>query len=147
VALPHGGARLAIMQLPKSSTALAIRLMHELHRYRSDQLGVAAVSYFFVQAIEDAVGGPKKQRRKIAALVFRIDLFLLEALDDLVHQADLLNLPAAEQIQNSSAVKRFLQSLLPEIVRQIAKIEAGQEVNVLSKDQHPLDSPAVIQNE
>lgn len=117
--------------------------MHELHRYRSGQLGVAAVSHFFVQAIEDAVGGPKRQRKKIAALVFRIDLSLLDALDNLAQQAEFLNTSAAEQIQNSIAVRRFLQSLLPEIVRQIAKIEAGQEVNVLSKDEHPFGNPTL----
>jgi hypothetical protein len=117
--------------------------MHELHRYRSDQLGVAAVSHFFVQAIEEAVDGPKEQRKKIAALVFRIDLCLLDALDDLGQHAD-LNASAAEQIQYSSAVERFLHTLLPEVVRQIARIEVGQEVNVLSKDQHSFGSPVPL---
>lgn len=129
------------MQLSKSSTDLAIRLMHELHRYRSDQLDIAAVTHFFVQAIEDAVDGPRKERRKIAALVCRIDLSLLDALSDLGQQINLRNASAAEQTQYSSAMKRFLNALLPEIVRQIARIEAGQEVNVLSRDQHSFGSP------
>jgi hypothetical protein len=143
VELPDGGSRPAIMQLSTSSTDLAIRLMHALHRYRSDQLGVAAVSRFFVQAIEEAVGGAKEQRKKIAVLVFRIDLCLLDALDDLGQRAD-LDASATGQIRYSSAVERFLHTLLPEVVRQIARIEVGQEVDVLSKDQHSFGCPVPL---
>ena len=115
--------------------------MHELNRYRSNQLGMAAVANFFVQAIEDAVDGPKNERRKIAALVFRIDLSLLDALSNLGQQINLGNASAAEQTQYSSAMKRFLNALLPEIVRQIARTEAGQEVDVLSRDQPVFGGP------
>lgn len=115
--------------------------MRELHRYRSNQLGMAAVAHFFVQAIEDAVNGPKNERRKIAALVFRIDLSLLDALSNLGQQINLRNASADEQTQYSSAMKRFLHGLLPEIVRQIARIEGGQKVNVLSQDQHSFGNP------
>jgi len=115
--------------------------MHQLHRYRSNQLGIAAVARFFLQALEGAVDGPKKERRKIAALVFRIDLSLLDALSNLSQQLNLRNASAAEQTQYSSAMKRFLNALLPEIVRQIARTEAGQEVDVLSRDQPVFAGP------
>jgi hypothetical protein len=115
--------------------------MHELHRYRSDRLSIAEVSHFFVQAIEDAVDGPRKERREIAALVFRIELSLLDALSDLGQQINLRTASAAEQTQYSSAVKRFLHALLPEIVRQIARIEGGQEANCLLKNPLPFGSP------
>lgn len=136
-----GDSRPAIMQLSKSSTDLAIRLMHELNRYRSDQLDIAAVAHFFLQAIEDAVDGPKNKRRKIAALVCRIDLSLLDALSNLGQQINFQNASAFEQTQYSSAITRFLHALLPEFVRQITRIEAGQEVDVLSRDQHSFGNP------
>lgn len=138
------GDSLPAMRPSKSSTDLAIRLMHQLYRYRSNQLGIAAVARFFVHAIEGAVDGPKTEQRKIAALVFHIDLALLDALSDLSQQLNLKNASAAEQTQYSSEIKRFLNALLPEIVRQIAKTEAGQEVDVLSGGQHAFGGPVPL---
>jgi hypothetical protein len=112
--------------------------MHELHRYRANQLDIAAVTHFFVQEIEDAVDGPENERREIAALRFRIDLSLLDALSNLGQQACMRNASPAERIDIPPAEKRFLHGVLPEIVRQIAKIEAGQEAALLSEAQHAL---------
>lgn len=123
------------MQLSTSSADLAIRLMHALHRYRADQLGAVAVSHFFVQALEDAVEGNREQRRKHAAFLFRIDMCLLDALDNLGQQPD-PGASTAGQIDCAPAVRRLLHTLLPDVVRQVARIEVRQEANVLSGEHY-----------
>jgi hypothetical protein len=107
-----------------------MHLMHELQRYRSGKVGIAEAAHSFVQAIEDTVDVPKGERRRTAASVYRLDLQLLDKLDSLrrhsEHRTDPLNAEA-----DSSIAQRTVQKILPEVIRQIARIEAGYTVPVL----------------
>lgn len=106
--------------------SLAEQLMHELQRHRSGERGIADAARSFIQAIEHAVDAPKGDRRKIAASVFRLDVLLLDRLDEFQQQSGQRDVSPA--IGQAASVR----ALLPELVRQIARIEAGQCVAVLS---------------
>lgn len=106
--------------------------MHALQRHRSGERGIAEVAGAFLQAIENAVNAPGEDRRRIASSVFRLDALLLDRLDELQRQPERRDGPLLIGRSASVETGRFVQALLPEVVRHIARIEAGQCVAVLS---------------
>jgi gamma-glutamylcyclotransferase (GGCT)/AIG2-like uncharacterized protein YtfP len=107
-----------------------MHLMHELQRYRSGKVGIAEAAHSFVQAIEDTVDVPKGERRRVAALVYRLDLQILDKLDGLRQHSERRTDPLNAD-GDSSIAQRTVQKILPEVIRQIARIEAGYTVAVL----------------
>lgn len=109
-----GDARPAPRRMP-----LAEQLMTELQRYRARGGTLALLVQRFLLAIEDRADAADGARRHAAAIAYRIDLALLDAL----HGLSTGILPPAEL--------PHIQAALPDIVRQVARIEAGLPVAML----------------
>lgn len=98
---------------------LAEQLMTELRRHRAMGGPLAPTVRRFLQAIEDSADAPEGARRRAAAIAYRIDPALLDAL----HGAGMGGMPPAELSR--------IKAALPDIVRQVARIAAGLPVATL----------------
>ncbi|MNM21836.1 hypothetical protein D3C81_322020 [compost metagenome] len=101
---------------------LAWQLMTELQRLRArggPLLETAQTARRFVQAIDASVEAAGGARRCAAARRYRIDVTVLDMLEGIASAA----LPASEA--------QRIKAMLPEIVRQVARVEAGQAVAML----------------
>jgi len=99
--------------------SLAGQLMAELQRLRAGSGTPALAARRFAQAIDASVNAPGAARRPAAASRYRIGPCVFAALDG---AAACPCAPAARQ----------LKAVLPEIVRQVARVEAGMTVATLT---------------
>lgn len=101
--------------------------MDELQRYRALAQPAELVARSFVRAIEAAVVAPPADRRRVAAARFRIDAALLDRLAAQVDSPRALD----------EAELRWMRNVLPELVRQVARVDAGIDTGMLALDASP----------
>lgn len=115
-----------------SEVNLAGQLMRQLHRYRAQSISSSSTARFFVTAIKKAVAVPSQRCRKLAAAAYCIDTFILFKLDELGTRAEISDETDLRKVRLTAAEQRWLNNVFPEIVRQVAMVEAKLPVHVLS---------------
>ena len=115
-----------------SEVSLAGQLMRQLHRYRAQSISSSSTARFFVTAIEEAVAVPSQRCQKMAAAAYCIDTFILFKLDELGTRAEISDETDLRKVRLTAAEQRWLNNVFPEVVRQVAMVEARLPVHILS---------------
>lgn len=109
--------------------SLAGQLMRQLLRYRAKSVSGRLTAHFYVTAIEGTV---PHRCRETAATAYCIDTDILFRLEEISMRAELNGEMNSRKVPLNAVEQRWISNVFPDVVRQVAMVESGLPVTLLS---------------